>query len=160
MSATPWWSMSLVDRLLSRVSPEPNTGCWLWFGAMREDGYGKMLLRSRQTRPHIIAYEVFVGPVPQGLVLDHLCRERSCCNPRHLEAVTPRVNILRGVSTSARNAAKTHCKHGHEFTPENTRRVRGGRHCVTCERRWTREACARVSEQRRVAREGRTGVRR
>lgn len=100
------------------------------FGAERIGG------RNRFTHSHRFAYELLVGPVPEGMQLDHLCRNRWCCNPEHLELVTPRENTLRGVGPSAVNAVKTHCKNGHEFTPENTRvdQRTGERGCWTCRR--------------------------
>jgi hypothetical protein len=80
-----------------------------------------------------VSYIAFVGSVGEGLELDHLCRNRSCVNPAHLEAISHKENILRGESFSSINAKRTHCKHGHEFTPENTYRWRGKmRTCRAC----------------------------
>ncbi|MEV4271931.1 HNH endonuclease signature motif containing protein [Micromonospora aurantiaca (nom. illeg.)] len=81
---------------------------------------------------HRIAYEMKRGPVPDGLELDHLCRNRRCVRPAHLEPVTRRTNLLRGETIPARLAERTHCRHGHEFTPENTYQWRGSRFCRTC----------------------------
>src|SRR5690349_9784178 len=83
---------------------------------------------------HRVAYERLVGPIPDGLALDHLCRVRHCINPDHLEPVTWRENILRGASEVARLAARTACSKGHEFTPENTRINNGARACRRCDR--------------------------
>lgn len=105
-------------------------GCWLWQGTLTHDGYGMY----RGARAHRSLYEYFVGPIPDGLVIDHLCRVRSCVNPEHLEPATVRENTLRGEGRAAINAVKTHCVHGHEFTPENTMRQKRGRLCRECHR--------------------------
>ena len=90
--------------------------CWLWTGRIGKGGYGRLGPRLA----HRAAYELFVGPVPQGFELDHLCRTPNCVNPQHLEPVTPEENWLRSHNPARINADKTHCKNGHEFTPENT----------------------------------------
>jgi hypothetical protein len=108
--------------------------CIIWEGKARVDGYGRKRVGGRkQVLAHRYVYEREVGPVPEGMTLDHLCRVRDCVNPAHLEPVPFRENVLRGVGPTARNAHKTHCEHGHEFTPENTYRRRdGGRDCRKC----------------------------
>lgn len=126
--------------------------CWLWTGKKQTDGYGQYTPTMDGIRrfwsAHRVAYELMVGPIPNGLQVDHLCRVRLCVNPDHLEAVTQTENVLRGVSFAAVNADKTHCSRGHEFTPENTyRRPSGNRDCRACLRlRW------RKSNQNRAAR--------
>lgn len=126
-----------IERFDSKVTPEPTSGCWLWTGSL-VCGYGQFSVKSRPIRAHRFAYETARGAVPDDLDLDHLCRNRACCNPNHLEPVTRRVNTLRGVGACATNARKTHCKNGHEFTDENTRmehRATGvARVCRACER--------------------------
>jgi hypothetical protein len=102
--------------------------CWEWTGARERKGYG----RFRSQPAHRWSYELLRGEIPEGLFLDHLCRNRACVNPWHLEPVTNRVNILRGVSFAAINAHKTHCIRGHEFTPENTYMSTKGRNCRAC----------------------------
>lgn len=105
------------------------SGCWLWTAGHHELGYGMLSVRVvrdgravRTTRmAHRISYTTAKGPIPEGLQIDHLCRVPACVNPAHLEAVTIRENLMRGVGVAAKNAAKTHCHRGHEFTPENTR---------------------------------------
>ena len=129
--------------------PEPNSGCFIWMGALNYNGYGKMGLgysaegNNRMQYAHIAAYEHFIGPVPKGLVLDHKCRMRCCVNPDHLEPVTYRENIMRGegpARVKAYFAAMTHCKRGHPLSGENLK-IRcsdGARICRTCVRQRVR----------------------
>lgn len=104
-------------------------GCWRWVGYCTADGYGRFWTGSTMAIAHRWSYEHFVGPIPSGFVIDHLCRNRACVNPAHLEAVTFNENVRRGA-----RARQTHCKHGHEFTPENTYLGCGARQCRTCQR--------------------------
>jgi hypothetical protein len=134
----------VIDRILERIIIDAN-GCWLWTSGIDTGGYGRMSVGSRKdgsrTRvsAHRTSYEAFVGPILEGLTIDHLCRVRRCVNPDHLEPVTMRENLLRGNGWSGRHARKTHCINGHEFTPENINRVkRGGRECKACKRVWNR----------------------
>lgn len=122
-----------AERFWAQVARGAPDECWLWQGSLDRDGYAN-------NRAHRIAYELTFGPIPPGLVIDHLCRARSCANPHHLEAVTNRENVLRGVGITAREAAQTHCKHGHEFTDENTWLDKHGwRYCRPCMRQRHRE---------------------
>lgn len=108
--------------------------CWLWKNGTR-NGYGAFSPRHGQSRyAHRWAYEFCVGSIPEGLDLDHLCRVTRCVRPDHLEPVTRRINVLRGQTVVAVNAAKTHCSKGHDYTPENTNVIRGHRKCRTCNR--------------------------
>ena len=108
-------------------------GCWQWIASKDKWGYGKFHLDKKQRSAHRISYEHFVGPIPDGLEIDHLCRNRLCVNPQHLEPVTRRVNTLRGTGPSANNARKTRCQNGHEFTLQNTyMRSDGTRGCRRC----------------------------
>lgn len=138
---TPRKTRSAKDRLLDRVAAGYG-GCWIFTGHVGRTGYGWLKDDRQKTQTvHRIAYEAFVGPVPAGLHLDHLCRVRRCVNPYHLEAVAQRVNSLRGESFSAINARKTHCAQGHEFSPENTYYKPNGdkpptRQCRRCMAEW------------------------
>lgn len=94
--------------------------CWLWTAAPTSQGYGSFYRIDRsRVYAHVFAFLTCKGPIAEGLELDHLCRNPLCVRPDHLEAVTHRENVLRGIGLTAQNAAKTHCKNGHELTPEN-----------------------------------------
>jgi hypothetical protein len=92
---------------------------------------------------HRFMWELFNGPIPEGMQIDHLCFNPGCVRYDHLELVTPRENVLRSSSPAAMNAGKTHCKHGHEFTPANTRQRDNKRYCRACARQWQREKGSR-----------------
>lgn len=134
------------------IKPESTDGCWHWAGTENGRGYGKIWFLGRQWLAHRLAYEFLIGPL-NGHPLDHLCRNRICVNPAHLEPVSILVNVLRGFAPSAQNARKTHCHRGHEFSLENTRRAerrgRPTRHCRTCDRERFRRVRA---EARQIAR--------
>lgn len=136
--------MPVAERFWRRVNRDAT--CWTWRGGVTSNGYGTFTDRGRRVSAHRYAYEQSRGAIPAGLVLDHLCRNRRCVNPDHLEAVSERVNILRGTSPSASNVHRTHCPRGHEYSVENTRTCRRGkRTCRACQRAsWhARKAVAR-----------------
>jgi hypothetical protein len=110
--------------------------CWLWLAATDGRGrYGSFSYEGKSQRAHRVAFQLLVGPVPEGLEWDHLCRRTLCVRPTHGEWVTHTENVLRGEGFGAVNARKTHCAKGHEFTPENTYvGPKGGRTCVACRR--------------------------
>ena len=105
-------------RFWSRVNKTDT--CWLWTAGLTTDGYGHFAEHRISRRAHRIAYEMLVGPIPVGLTVDHLCRERTCQNPAHMELVPPGVNAMRGNGPAALNARKTHCGNGHPFNTANT----------------------------------------
>lgn len=156
------------DRLWARVDKDgpipqhrPDLGpCWLWTGPVspgRRGGYGQLRIGSvlegnyRLIQVHRLSYEIAIGPIPQGLTLDHLCRTRRCVRASHLEPTTNRENILRGESPPAKNARQTECARGHPFDQENTSvRKNGIRVCRTCDR---------ARELRRPPRQKKAGAR-
>lgn len=113
---------------------DASTGCWLWTAYLNASGYGALSVGGRKIYAHRYAYSVYVGPILDGHQIDHLCRTPACVNPAHLQAVPQHVNNARSESISARNARKTHCIHGHEFTEANTyrRNDTGARQCKAC----------------------------
>ena len=123
--------MKLVRRFWKKVEIAPS-GCWEWCGGRTGVGYGAFFVRGRGHGAHRIAYSIFVGPIPEGLQLDHLCRNRGCVNPAHLEVVTQQVNSLRG---DLWNSRKTHCPQGHLYDGIDSK---GGRICRTCTREYQR----------------------
>jgi len=122
--------------------------CWEWTGSISQHGYGRLTISNnghKKTRSaHRVSYETFVGEIPDGLTIDHLCRNRKCINPNHLEAVTIKENVSRGNPLWKQEAARTHCKYGHEFTEDNMYKYKtktGGvcRNCKTCMKARTRK---------------------
>lgn len=123
------------ERIYQRVTMVPMAGCWLWLLHCNSDGYGTIKINGINRHAHIVAFEHFRGPVPEGLELDHVCRVRCCVNPWHLEPVTHIENVRRGVSgivSRDRELSKTHCPHGHEYSIENTYRYKNRRKCSLC----------------------------
>lgn len=134
------------NRFWSKVDQSAGPdGCWIWTASTRK-GYGRAWVDGRVQPAHRVAFEQLRGPVPDGLDLDHLCRNRSCVNPAHLEPVTRGENLRRGNGWSGRNARKTHCKYGHEFDASNTLIENGKRTCRICKKRRERE----VAERRKL----------
>lgn len=128
------WQRSIQERFWECVEVRPSQ-CWSWRGTL-SNGYGRLGDGRHNLIPaHRISYEIHKGPIPEGLEVDHTCRNRQCTNPDHLEAVTQRINILRGESIVAHNARKTHCPKGHEYIAENTIVTKDGtRRCRACRR--------------------------
>jgi hypothetical protein len=137
---------ALNARFYAKVRVDFDTNCWLWVGAVQTSGYGSVGIGNKRTAlVHRLSYEAHNGPIPDGLTIDHLCRNKTCVNPDHLEPVTLAENIRRAA------AAITHCVHGHELTPENLlNRKDGKRNCRTCanERRRIKRPDRRRRENR------------
>lgn len=144
-----------VDKHGPVPGPRPELGpCWIWQPQPGSSGYGNVSWNGRSVRTYWLAYTWLVGPVSEGLELDHLCRNRRCVNPAHLEPVTHQVNVLRGASVAATCARQTHCIHGHPFDAANTRYAPEGRVCRAC-----RAAVRRQQYERRLQTAGRSPAR-
>jgi hypothetical protein len=127
----------IVGRFLDKVLiPDDGlTTCWPWQGASYPNGYGSFAYQGKVTTAHRVSYLLFVGAVEPKDHVDHLCRNRICVRPTHLESVTERENILRGISPSAKNARRTHCVRGHPLEGDNLGKSKAGRRvCLTCAR--------------------------
>lgn len=127
----------LSERFWEKVDKQPGDGCWLWTACtLKAGGYGAISINNVTCRAHRVAYELLIGPIPDGLVTDHLCLNPRCVRPDHLELVTQSENVRR-ITTRGyhHNAVKTHCPQGHEYTPDNTIiwAKRGWRYCRTCQ---------------------------
>ena len=119
---------SVFDFIAARIKVDPEKKCWIWGNGKSPVDYARTSRGGTKMRAHRFVFESFVGPIPDGLVIDHLCRVLRCVNPTHLEPVTQGENTLRGFGACANNARKTKCKRGHEFSllPD------GRRICLTC----------------------------
>jgi len=127
---------SLPTQIIQRIKIDPVTKCWNWTGTLRPDGYGLIYLAElkKQLRVHRVVYELLVKKIESGLVIDHLCRNRKCVNPNHLEQVSIKTNTLRGISPVVQKKNQTHCKYGHELLGENLyiHPKRNTRNCKKC----------------------------
>ena len=143
---------TLTPSVMSRFNAKWTLGpgvdaCWVWAACADSSGYGRFRVGGRAGRTwyaHRLSYTYWRGPIGDGLQIDHLCRNTSCVNPAHLDAVTQSANIRRGDGVAAANAVKTHCPQGHEYTAENTEISGGGRQCVICRRERGRSAAGRA----------------
>jgi len=125
---------SINDRLRDGMKIDPVTGCWDWQKYVAPHGYGEIVYMGEKWNVHRLAWEMFRGPIEPGLTIDHLCRNRRCLNPDHLEPVSMKENLARGISPSALNAKKTHCAHGHPLSGINLRIKGAERVCIECSR--------------------------
>jgi hypothetical protein len=123
----------MMERFWKKV--DKTDDCWNWVGSISNHGYGRININKKVCFAHRVAYEMSVGEIPEGLVIDHLCRNPRCVNPRHLEPVSQGENIRRGSSQEMRTLkyrSRTHCKHGHEWTDETTSYRGTRRDCKIC----------------------------
>lgn len=143
------------------VKVQPTGFCWEWTGARNDDGYGSAWTNGRSRRAHRMAYELLVGPIPDRMQLDHLCRNRACVNPDHVEIVTLEENVRRGYSPTAMNARLDRCRRGHPL--DDAYLADDGRHCRECkaENNRTRPkvpcpTCGKPLHRQNLARHART----
>lgn len=141
---------STLTRFWSMVKITSSDGCWEWTGYISIDGYGTFKADGKIRKAHRVSYELFIGEIPEGLQIDHLCRNRRCVHPYHMEPVTYKENQLRGIGTIAVvNSAKTHCPAGHEYSVANTRYFKSGsRACIECSRIASRAKRAKAKLKR------------
>ena len=137
-----------MDKLLNKI--EKTETCWNWVGEINDKGYGRIDVSGKHKRAHRLVYEYLVGKIPLGLQLDHLCRNRRCVNPKHLEPVTRKENILRGFAPSAICARRQHCSKGHPYSGENLyiKHVKGYsyRRCRECHK----AECKKYTQRRKL----------
>jgi HNH endonuclease len=128
---------NLAAKIVRLTLIDPNTGCWICVAGKNAYGYGVMHANGRTIQAHILSWTLKYGPVPKGMELHHMCENKLCCNPKHLEPITRAAHLMRSRRSLAFiNKHKTHCKHAHEFTPENTLLSHDGkqRRCKACAR--------------------------
>lgn len=135
--------MDFDERFWSKV--EVTGFCWDWKGRPNADGYGVYRVGPRTKKAHRVSYEILVGAIPEGLKIDHVCRNRRCVNPDHLEPVTDEVNVKRGFGPTAMNARAQVCKSGHPFSGENLMSNGARRRCRTCHNARKRAARMKMS---------------
>lgn len=133
------YGMTLSERFWTKV--KKSDGCWSWTGYHHKSGYTGIRIRTGVSGyGHRVAWELTNGPIPDGMEIDHLCKNPGCVNPAHMEVVTRAVNNARSNSASARAARRTHCPQGHEYAGENLMVISGKRVCRTCKNERRRKA--------------------
>lgn len=136
-----------IKRFWDKV--DKSGSCWEWVGAKTSSGYGNVIWFGKNAVAHRVSYQIIKGDIPDGFDLDHLCRNRACVNPEHLEPVSRRENLLRGNTIPSKHSQKTHCPQGHEYTPENTYiyKKTNSRYCKTCRAKYSNRSYYRRKER-------------
>ena len=148
---------SELDRFTAKISFSVDSECWTWTGAKRSHGYGGMWFRGRFAPAHRLAYEHWVGVIPDGFVIDHKCRNPLCVNPAHLDAVSWTENLLRGNHPTAVVCRTGLCKRGHSMVGAVVTK-QGTRWCRTCARKYKREESRARRALLRESRHGEEGA--
>jgi hypothetical protein len=131
--------VSMIKRFTAKYAVNKATGCWEWQAAKTGGGYGLFWLEKTFHLAHRVAYEVLIGPIPEGLTIDHICKNPGCVNPSHMEPVTQGENLRRSESWSGQNMRKTHCPQGHPYEGDNLKLTKEGfRQCRICTREKTK----------------------
>jgi hypothetical protein len=144
-------SKTRFQRFIEKVAIDPATRCWIWIGHVNKvSGYGQFWDGEKVVGAHVYSFEHHKGALPEGMEPDHNCKTRKCVCPDHLDPVTRRENLLLGDTIAARNAGKTRCDQGHEFTEQNTYvRANGSRGCRVCRSASNREWANNNRDRRR-----------
>jgi hypothetical protein len=153
-----WDNVTVEDRFFDKVHFEPNTGCWIWCGAVSNGGYGSFFFEGKPRGAHRVSYIIANGSVPSGMHIDHLCRNPWCVNPEHLEPVTLAENTRRGLSAEAtrrRHQKQEKCSRGHPRKGDNIKIYLSNsgriyRVCVTCQRENDRTSKLRAKSKREL----------
>lgn len=152
---TPWNKgfgenpKGMMERFNSKYTIQKN-GCWDWIGQVYPNGYGSLWVRGKNVFAHRFSYQMFNGAIPEKLTVDHLCKNRKCVNPFHLDLTTRVDNVQRSNNEIANNKAKTHCPYGHEYNLENIYfRKNGHRSCIACTKRRARMYKLKLKLERR-----------
>jgi len=133
------------------IKVKKSNNCWEWQASKNNKGYGTFWHNKKYVKAHRVSYELFKGLIPQDLTIDHLCRNRKCVNPEHLEAVTMKENTLRGIGFSAINKRKTQCPKGHPYSGDNLFiRKTGGRGCKICAGNAQRRHRLKIREAKKI----------
>lgn len=145
-------TIPIEERFKEKYRVDQESGCWIWTASLMPNGYAQFRYsRAKNGYGHRFSYEHHIGPIPEGRQIDHLCKNKACVNPDHLDVVTPKTNIERIGPRRSANAEKTHCPRGHPLSGDNLYVFpnRRARTCRTCRREYAREYYVRAIKPKR-----------